>query len=135
MVKYKDTYIYKAEFSPEETRELIKMARENCGDECEITIDTVDGHYWNYKVDPKQQDKSWGDSIYTDFDEFEMPSLKMCVEIFDENAAKMLQKYCLNAIAFGFRMDIGINLQRKLLQKKMQFCICVKRAELLRMIL
>ncbi len=92
LVKYKETYIYKAEFSTEETKELIKMARETCGNECEITIDTVDEHYWNYKIDPKQQDKSWGDSIYTDFTEFEMPSLKMCVEIFDENAAKMLQE-------------------------------------------
>lgn len=92
LVKFNDTYIYKAEFSVEETRDLIKMARDICGAECEITIDTVDGHYWNYKIDPKQQDKSWGDSIYTDFTEFEMPSLKMCVEIFDENAAKILQK-------------------------------------------
>ena len=91
LVKFNDTYIYKAEFSVEETRDLIKIAREICGAECEITIDTVDGHYWNYKIDPKQQDKSWGDSIYTDFTEFEMPSLKMCVEIFEENAAKILQ--------------------------------------------
>lgn len=58
LVKFKDTYIYKAEFSVEETRDLIKMARDICGVECEITIDTVDGHYWNYKIDPKQQDKS-----------------------------------------------------------------------------
>lgn len=92
LVKFKDTYIYKAEFSAEETRDLIKTARNICSAECEIAIDTVDGHYWNYKIDPKQQDKSWGDSIYTDFVEFEMPSLKMCVEIFDECAAKMLQE-------------------------------------------
>lgn len=91
LVKYKDEYIHKAEFSPEETRNLIQMAREICGDKCEITIDTVDGHYWNYKCDPKQKDKSWGDSIYTDFDDFEMPSLKMCVEIFEENAAEKLR--------------------------------------------
>lgn len=92
LVKFNDTYIYKAEFSAEETRDLIKIARDICGAECEIAIDTVDGHYWNYKIDPKQQDKSWGDSIYTDFTEFEMPSLKMCVEIFDENVAKILQE-------------------------------------------
>lgn len=92
LVKFNGTYIYKAEFSVEETRDLIKIARNICGSECEITIDTIDGHYWNYKIDPKQLDKSWGDSIYTDFTEFEMPSLKMCVEIFDESAAKVLQK-------------------------------------------
>ena len=47
LVKFNDTYIYKAEFSVEETRDLIKMARDICGAECEITMDTVDGHYWN----------------------------------------------------------------------------------------
>ncbi len=92
LVKYKDTYIYKAEFTREETKDLIKQAREICGEDCEITIDTVDEHYWNYKVDPKQQDKSWGDSIYTDFCDFEHVSLKMCVEIFDEKVAEQLQK-------------------------------------------
>ena len=92
LVKYKDTYIYKAEFTSEETVDMIKQAREICGEDCEITIDTVDKHYWNYKVDPKQQDKSWGDSIYTDFCDFEHVSLKMCVEIFDEKVAEQLQK-------------------------------------------
>ncbi len=92
LVKYRDTYIYKAEFTQEETKDLIKQAREICGEDCEITIDTVDGHYWNYKIDPKQQDKTWGDSLYTDFSNFEHTSLKMCVEIFDEKVAEQLQK-------------------------------------------
>lgn len=92
LVKFKDTYIYKAEFSAEQTKDLIKTARDICGADCEITIDTVDKHYWNYKIDPNQQDKSWGETIYTDFAEFETPALKMCVEIFDESAAKKLQE-------------------------------------------
>ncbi len=92
LVKYRDTYIYKAEFTREETKDLIQKARETCGEDCEITIDTVDEHYWNYKIDPKQQDKSWGDSIYTNFRDFEHASLKMCVEIFDEKAAEQLRK-------------------------------------------
>jgi hypothetical protein len=92
LVKYWDKYVYKAEFTQIETKNLIKKAREICGEDCEITIDTVDEHYWNYKIDPKQQDKSWGDSVYTDFTDFEQASLKMCVEIFDEKAAKQLQE-------------------------------------------
>ena len=67
-------------------------ARELCGEDCEITMDTVDNHYWNYKIDPKQQDKSWGDSIYTDFSDFEHAALKICVEIFDEKVAAQLRK-------------------------------------------
>ena len=90
VVKYQGRYVYRAEFSGEETKRMIGLAREVCGSDCEITIDTMDSHYWNYKVDPKKQDHSWGDSIYSDFTDFEMPSLKMCVEIFGEAQAERL---------------------------------------------
>lgn len=91
LVKYNNEYIYKAVFSEEETRQMIAASREVCGADCEITIDTIDTHYWNYKIDPKKQDQSWGDSVYTDFEDFNESSLKMCVEIFDERQAKRLR--------------------------------------------
>lgn len=56
LVKYKTEYIYRAEFSEEETNVMIDMARNICGNDCEITIDTIDAHYWNYKIDPKKLD-------------------------------------------------------------------------------
>lgn len=90
LVKYNGVYIYKAEFSKEETKQMIATARKVCGDDCEITIDTIDSHYWNYRIDPKKQDHSWGDSIYTDFRDFDKPSLKMCIEIFEDSQAKQL---------------------------------------------
>lgn len=90
LVKKGSDYIYKAEFSERETRNMIDTARAVCGDDCEITIDTTDAHYWNYKVDPRKLDQSWGDSIYTDFTDFSECALKMCVEIFDEGKAKIL---------------------------------------------
>lgn len=92
LVKYNGEYIYKAEFSKEKTKQMIALAREVCGADCEITIDTVDSHYWNYRVDPKKQDHSWGDSIYTDFKDFEESSLKICVEIFEEAQAMRLRQ-------------------------------------------
>lgn len=92
LVKYRGEYIYRAMFSAEETRQMIAAARSVCGAECEITIDTIDAHYWNYKIDPRKQDQSWGDSIYTDFKDFGESSLKMCVEIFDDAQAIQLQK-------------------------------------------
>lgn len=91
LVKRGDEYIYKAEMSSEEVRDMIETARRICGGDCEITIDTLTDHYWNYKIDPKKQDKSWGDSIYTDFSDFEHPALKMCVEIFDDKHAEELK--------------------------------------------
>ena len=54
VVKYRDNYIYTAEFSVVETQAMIKTAREIVGEDCEITIDTLDAHYWNYKVDPNK---------------------------------------------------------------------------------
>ena len=90
LVKYGTDYICKAEFSVAETNNMIDMARTVCGEDCEITIDTTDSHYWNYKIDPKKLDQSWGDSIYTDFTDFSECALKMCVEIFDKDKADML---------------------------------------------
>ena len=92
LVKQNKEYIYKAEFTIEETNHMITTAREICGPHCEITIDTLQHHYWNYKKDPKKQDQSWGDSIYTDFKNFDQKALKMCVEIYDSNTADKLKK-------------------------------------------
>lgn len=91
LAEYDGRYIFQAGFSGEETRRMIAKIREVCGVECEITVDTVDSHYWNYKVDPRKQDNSWGDSIYTDFFDFGQASLKLCAEIFDEAQAGRLQ--------------------------------------------
>ena len=90
LVKSGTDYIYKAEFSEIETRNMIDTARSVCGEDCEITIDTMDANYWNYKTDPRKLDASWGDSIYTDFAHFSECALKMCVEIFDREKADML---------------------------------------------
>lgn len=91
LVKKGNEYIYTAKFSTNETRNMIEIARNICGQECEITIDTVDAHYWNYKIDPKAVDKSWGDSIYSDFIDFSENALKMCVEIFDDEKVEKLK--------------------------------------------
>lgn len=92
LVKCADGYIYKSEFSQEETRRIIELAREVCGTDCEITVDTEDSHYWNYKIDPKKQDRSWGDSIYTDFSDFSQCALKICVEIFGDSQAQRMRE-------------------------------------------
>lgn len=91
LVKKGDEYIYKAEMSEDETQKMIATACSICGNDCEITIDTIEHHYWNYKIDPKKQDKTWGDSIYTNFNDFRQPSLKMCVEVFEESKAEALK--------------------------------------------
>lgn len=91
LVKKGNKYIHKAEMTVEETQGMIATARRVCGEACEITVDTLTKHYWNYKIDPGKLDQSWGDTIYTDFKEFTEPALKVCVEIFDEEQAQCLK--------------------------------------------
>lgn len=91
LIKKGGDYVYKSVFSIERTKELIRTAREICGPNSEITIDTVDKHYWNYKVNPMEYDKAWGTSIWTDYSDFSEEALKMCVEIFSEEQAELLK--------------------------------------------
>ena len=91
LVKKNDEYIYKATFSEEQTNEMINIAKQICGFDCEITIDTIDKHYWNYKVNPFNTSETWGQSSWTDYSNFREEALKMCVEIFDDSMANKLK--------------------------------------------
>ena len=93
LVRVNGKIICSSFFSETETKSFIKTARKICGMDCEITVDTLDAHYWNYKANPKEQDKSWGDSIYTDFKDFKYEALKICVEIPNSNLAQKLCEY------------------------------------------
>lgn len=90
LVRVNEKIICSSSFSAIETKNFIESARKICGMDCEITVDTLEAHYWNYKTDPKEQDKSWGDSIYTDFADFKHEALKICVEIRHPNLAQKL---------------------------------------------
>ena len=92
LVRKRDEYIYQAVFTPAETKQMIRTARDICGEDCEIAIDTMSRHFWNYKTDPQKQDPSWGESEWTDFYDFDLESLKMCVEISDEKKAEQLRE-------------------------------------------
>ena len=90
VVKYRDDFIYTAEFSEEQTRSMIACARTICGSDCEITVDTLDAHYWNYKEDPNKTDATWGETVYTDYADCSLKALKLCVQIFDTSLAEKL---------------------------------------------
>ena len=92
LVRVNEKIICSSPFSAIETKNFIESARKICGMDCEITVDTLEAHYWNYKTNPKEQDQSWGDSIYTDFTDFKYEALKICVEIYHPNLAQKLCK-------------------------------------------
>ncbi|MCM1308891.1 MAG: HAD family hydrolase [Butyrivibrio sp.] len=92
LVRAEGKIVYASSFSAAETKIFIETAKNICGLDCEITVDTLDAHYWNYKTDPKEQDNSWGDSIYTDFSDFNCEALKICVEIPQSGLARKLSE-------------------------------------------
>lgn len=67
------------------------------------------------KIDPKKQDNSWGDSIYTDFKE---NSLKMCVEIFKDNQARKLQELLNGCDCIRFSGGYGYKFTKKTATKE-----------------
>lgn len=93
LVRVNGTVISESSFSPAQTKHFIETVRKVCGMDCEITVDTTEAHYWNYKSDPKEQDKSWSDSIYTDFIDFDRPALKICALIPEADLARKLCDY------------------------------------------
>ena len=85
-------HIYRAEFGVDEVNRIIRTSRKIVGADCEITVDTLDSHYWNYKTDPKNIDRHWDGTVYCDFaEDFTEPSLKICVEIADAEKADRLR--------------------------------------------
>jgi len=94
LVKNENEYIYVVEFTEEETRDLIKGAREICGPSVEITVDTRDTYYWNYSVDPNIADPTWGDTTYTNYNDFNGKGIKLCIEIHDPaDRVKMQERF------------------------------------------
>ena len=92
VVKFQHKLLFTTEFSAEETQRMIDISRNICGADCEITIDTLAHHYWNYKVDPRKEDATWGETIYTSFQGFNEKALKICVEILCAETAKALSE-------------------------------------------
>jgi len=90
VVKFKEDYIYVDAFSIEDTNGMIRFAREICGQDCGITMDTLHEHFSNSN---KHLD---GGSKYSEFENFEQPGLKLCVEVADENKAKHLAERLTN---------------------------------------
>ena len=87
LVRLHGEAVYTAAFTPQETEDFIAAARRIAGAGCEITVDTPDSYYWNYKTDPLQWDKTWGHTVYTDYVNFRETGLKICVEFADSALA------------------------------------------------
>lgn len=78
---YKEKLIRTQTFSISETRSMLETAYKVCGENAEITLDTLDAIYWNRKHD-KSTDYDW-DCAYNDFKDFNEPAMKICLQTQD----------------------------------------------------
>ena len=102
VVKYKDQYIYTAEFTEEETNRMIKTVWDICGSECKMTIDTLNAHFWSFQRNRDEIDASWADTIFADFSNLHERALKLCAEIFQPELAKQLAEALSNCDCIKF---------------------------------
>ncbi len=91
--------IYKAGFSVQETRTLLAAARALDGGKYHITADTVDNIYHSYA---STTDPTRAGGIHTDFSDFDLPSLKICVEVGTEEKAQALARSVPHCLAVRF---------------------------------
>lgn len=98
LVKYRGQTVHSLEFSPEETRALIRTAQTLCGKDCRITVDTQTQYYGNFQTAPGSFESTMGHMRRTDFFDFQEPTLKICVDIPTPEAAAELSaalpQYC-----------------------------------------
>ena len=83
LVQFQNQILFQAAFSVDEVRRFLRQVEAVVG-KCEITIDTLETHYWNKIFDPALAEANWGKSVYSDFSDFSEPALKICVELNDE---------------------------------------------------
>lgn len=79
LVKYHDQVLFASLMSVDETNDLIKAGFQVSAGTCEITVDALKAYYWNYKVDPTIEDPDWGETTYTDYQDFQEEALKLCM--------------------------------------------------------
>lgn len=99
-VVYKNEIIYTRTFSLDETRTILSQSYSACGENAEITLDTLDNLYWN-----RLHDKStsfYPDSIYDDFRDFKIPAMKICLQTQSEEAVKIISQSVKNCDALPF---------------------------------
>lgn len=83
---FKGMCVCRTEFTLEETHAMIRRAKNLCGPDCRLLVDTVDGDYCSYE----NGDASWSTSIFTDFRRFSKRALRVCARLPGPDAASAL---------------------------------------------
>lgn len=88
VIRYRGQVIDTQLFTADETAAILAAGIRQQGSGCLLTVDTLDAYYGNYLADPQELLSGWGEVIHTDFASFRQPSLKICVHLPDDDAAR-----------------------------------------------
>ncbi len=89
-IYYQNELIQTASFSIDETRQLLASIKKYCEHNTEMTLDTLENIYWNRKEEYKSVKSYAKNFIYHEFEDFNLPAMKICVQIKDKDIAKQI---------------------------------------------
>lgn len=84
-IYYKDELIHTSNFTVEQTRTLIAAAYGAIGDTAELTVDTLEGFFWNRPH--AERSTGYDEAVYNDMKDFTIPAQKICVQTSDAEIA------------------------------------------------
>lgn len=103
LAKLGDRVICSHMLPAEDVRHIIERCFSVSDGKCEITIQTENAHYWNYKEKP---DGAYSGSVYNDFSDFAEPAYKVTAEVENESDALAIAGEISGCSVSGFRGEI-----------------------------
>lgn len=100
-VYYKGELIHSETFTLEETRKLFAKTYKVCGENAEITVDTLNDFFWNRKDDNKST-QYMPESKFNDCKNFPEPAMKFCVQTDNKKLAEEIAAEVENCSAVAF---------------------------------
>ena len=99
--------LFTRQLSAEGARHIINRCLELSEGQCEVTVDTEQGYFWNYKPDC---DFSWYETLdnvkYSDFSDFDFPAYKVTAEVEREEDAQQIAAEVPNCGTLSFSGEI-----------------------------
>ena len=107
--------IFNCQLSAESVRHIIKRCFELSDGECEITIESDHGYFWNYNPDTdlSYMNGNQGAIIYSDFKDFNYPAYKVTAEVERERDALDIAAEIPDCGTLSFRGEIWRRFARR----------------------
>lgn len=107
LVERNGEVLFKRQLSAESTRHIIKRCLELSEGQCEVTVDTEQGYFWNYKRNCDFTKFETPDNVqYSDFSDFNYPAYKVTAEVESEEDVRKIAAETANCGTLSFSGEI-----------------------------